>query len=1258
MRLLCLLSLLSICTVSLFAQAGAGTITGIISDPTGAVIAGAPIEAKNVETGAIYRATSTETGNYTLPQLPAGRYELSLSVMGFKKYDRQNLSLAVTQVMRLDIPLEVGSNAETVTVSAEASLLKTENSELAHNVTVSQMQNLPILSVGGNGGTATSGVRNPWAMVQLIPGTQFTSNSSMSINGSTTSYSIRVEGQDANMNDANVIYTQRVQPSVDAIQEVSVQTSNYAAEFGTVGGGIFNVTMKSGTNQYHGNLYDYAVNEVLNAHQPYTGARTAQKRHDYGGTLGGPVRVPKIYNGENRTFFFWSFEQFRENALITAAPGGGFPTVPIPQYRTGDFSPLIPSYGQLVNGVQTPRNITTASGANYVDPLGRTIQSGSIFDPTTQRTVICNSISPSCSSVGASVQVRDQFVSNRIPQTAAYLDPVAQKVLALVPGPLNVPSTQLGQNYQNPWITHRTTEIPSLKVDQQFGSKGHFSGYYGLTGTESQYSSPNGNMEGFPEPITAARGTFIHARTIRLNYDHTLTPTMLLHVGVGYWNEDFDDHAPTTNYDAEKELGLRGATLKRNFPNMVLYTAGTAPTIAQGGMSNLGTSGGIQSVNFEQKPSANLNLSWVHKNHTAKIGGEWRATGYPNYNLASTAGSYTFGTGPTTQSALQGVAGLANNNTGFQLATFMLGYVTAGSVSVPVVSHTGQQQYALFVQDTWKVTRKVTLDLGLRWDYGTYRNETYGRFGNFSTTTPNPSAGGRPGATIYEATCNCNFASNYPYAIGPRIGVAYQIDRKTVFRAGIGVVYSPTSNATGSATSGANAGTPAPNQWLFQLKDGMPTSVRPVWPAFDPANAQIPGTVAAAPTYVDPNAGRPSRQVQWSAGLQREISRNFVIEASYVANRVIWNGGGALASINAISQADLAKYGFTDFTNAQDATLLNTTISNLTTAQRSNLANRGVNLTPYAGFPSTQIVRQALYPYPQYSVTGGVGITPSGAPLGKTWYDSLQTTITKRLSHGLSLNANYTYSKTLDLTASPDIFNRSLGKDLANNDLPHQFRLSAEYTSPKVKFGIFQNKILSYIVSDWGMGWFLQYQSAVAIARPTTNTTIPISQFLGRSPGNAQLIAGQPLYSTDWTDLSGNKHTDELDINCHCYDPTKTIVLNKNAWANIPDGVFGAQQSTIRGLRGVRQPLENVNFSRNFRIRERMSFQIRAEFQNAFNRTRYGTTGSAAVNVGNFQSSPTTNAQTGLYSGGFGTIVPTGGTTGFRTGLLIGRLVF
>jgi len=1252
MRFIRVALILCVCTASVFAQAGAGTITGIVSDATGAVVANAPVEVKNVETGGVYRALSTETGNYTIPQLPTGRYEMSVNVMGFKKYDRQNLSLAVAQVMRIDVPLEIGSNAETVTVTAETSLLKTENSELAHNVTVNQMQNLPILSVGGNGTSATSGVRNPWSLVQLIPGTQFNSNSSMSVNGSSTSYSIRIEGMDATMNDGNVIYTQRIQPSVDAIQEVSVQTSNYAAEFGTVGGGIFNTTMKSGTNQYHGNLYDYAVNEITNAAQPYTNSKTTQRRHDYGGTLGGPVKIPKLYDGRNRTFFFWNFEQFRENALISQAPALGFPTVPIQDYRDGKFGQVI--LGSGLNGAARP--LMANATKVYVDPLGRSYSSGAIFDYTTWTPVTCSTAAvptANCTN-GTLYQVANQFPNNQIP--ASYFDPVAVKILNLVPQPKGVAAGQLVNNYQNPWITHRTTEIPSLKLDQTLGAKGHISLYYGTTGTESQYSSPNGNMEGFPEPITAARGTFIHSRTIRLNYDYTLSPSMLLHLGAGYFNENFDDHAPTTDYNAVTSLGLKGATLNRNFPNFT-----TAASAGTGGMSTLGTSGGIQSQNFEQKPQGNATLSWVKRSHSIKVGSEWRATGYPNHNLAATAGSYTFGVGPTSQPALQGIT-LSQGSTGFAFADFLQGYATAGSVSVPTDYKTGQQQWAIFTQDTWKVTRKLTLDVGVRWDYGLHSREEHGRFGNFSPTLADPSAGGHAGATIYEATCNCNFASNYAYAIGPRIGVAYQINSKTVIRAGVGVVYTPIAVAAATPTSSANAGTPGFDQYLFNLKNGLPSTVHPVWPAFDPANAVLPGNVAGAATFLDPNSGRPSRQVQWSASLQREISRNLVIEASYVANRNVWVSAAGLTALNALSEPYLRSLGFKDFTSATEASLLTTTIANLTATQQSTLAARGITYAPYSGFPTTQTVRQSLYPYPQYSVVAGVGITPSGAPLGKTWYDAMQITVTKRLSHGLSLNANYTYSKALALTSSPDIFNRDLGKTLNSTDLPHQFRLSAEYTTPKVRGGkILGNKLVSYALSDWGVGWFLQYQSAAIIGRPAETTTTPISQFTGRGPGSAQYIPGQPLYSVDWTDYSGVHHTDELDINCHCFDPTKNIVLNPKAWANIPDGQWGAQQDSIRNFRGFRYPQENVNFSRNFRLKERLSLQVRVEFTNAFNRTQLPQPASGGIVPQNFNSAPqtfSTGSNTGLYSAGFGTVVPVTGTANARSGLLIARLQF
>jgi hypothetical protein len=1234
---------------AVYAQGGTGTMTGIVMDSAGAVISGASVQAVRAETGQVYQVSTTETGNYTIAPLPIGKYDLNVTVQGFKKYTHANIQIEVAQILREDVQLEIGTSSESVTVTAEASLLKTESGELSHEVTVTQMQELPILSVGGGGSSATSGFRNPWSVALLIPGTQFVSNSSMNVNGSNTSYSIRVEGMDAQMDGANIIYTQRVQPSVDAIQEVAIQTSNFAAEFGTVGGGLFNVSMKSGSNQLHGNVYDYMVNEALNAHQPYTERRSAQRRHDYGFTAGGPVYIPKVYNGKNRTFFFWSFEQFRENINWHTPPsaiGGGqgtYPTVPIPDYRGGKFAQVIAGSG--VNGV--PRNVQVSAGRDYVDPLGRTIQSGTIFDPLSERSVICSpAITANCAA-GTSVLVRDPFPNNTI--NATRFDKVALAIQdKYIPQPTI--ASQLGQNYSKPWLADRVSNLPSVKIDQQVSSKGRLSGYWQHTGTSSQYSTPNGNMEGFPAPITVARGTFIYTKLIRINYDHTITPTLLGHLGAGYFQQDFDDHAPVTDFDASKELGIYGATMVRTFPQIAF----TPPTLSTGGMSNMGPS--FQGPSKEIKPQANANLSWVRRNHTFKFGSEWRATGYPTYTFTSTSGVFTFGSPATGQTALQNVS-TSQGSTGFSYASYLLGLLTANSLNAPIAAKTGQQQWSLFAQDTWKVTRKLTVDYGLRWDYGTYSREQYGRYGSFAAALPNPSAGGYPGATQYEAVCQCNFAQSYPYALGPRLGVAYQVMPKTVLRGGFGMVYAPVGVVSGSSTNSAAAGTVAFDQFLPVSLSTALLSLHPVWPAFDPASNATPGTVVTAPTYIDPNAARPSRQYQWSFGIQREITRNLVAEASYVANRVVWLSAANLAPLNAVSQQILAKYGFGDFNSASDAALLGATISSLSAAQRAALAARGMSLIPYGGFPTNQTVRQALMPYPQFSTITGVGITPSGAPLGKSWYDSLQVTVTKRLSHGLSLNSNFTWSKALSLTTSPDVFNRELGKTLNTTDLPFQFRISADYITPRIKSGpkAFTNKFVSTLLADWGVGWYSSYQSAAILNRPTsTGGATSIDKFLGRGPGQAQYIAGQPLYSVDWTDLSGVRHTDELDINCHCFDPTKNIVLNPKAWANVPDGRWGAQQGVMRNFRGFRYPQENANISRTIRIKERMNLQLRVEFQNIFNRTQLPQ--PVALTTTNFQSTPT--QANGMYTGGFGAVVPTGGTGNFRTGLLIGRFTF
>ena len=254
------------CALAAFGQTDRGTITGTVSDPAGAVVANAPIEVKNTQTGAAYQAASSETGNYTLPQMPVGVYELTVTVPGFKKFVRQNITVQATQTVRVDVTLEVGSAAESVTVSAETSLLKTESSDVSVNVTGDRLVNLGVLPIG-NGFSSSHGVRNPMAVATLSPGTYFDPNLQVRVNGApSNTESVRVEGQD--VTNGVVTFSQaQTQPSVEALQELTVQSSNFSAEFGQAGAGVFNYTVKSGTNNFHGSLFDYNSNEAYNAAQ-------------------------------------------------------------------------------------------------------------------------------------------------------------------------------------------------------------------------------------------------------------------------------------------------------------------------------------------------------------------------------------------------------------------------------------------------------------------------------------------------------------------------------------------------------------------------------------------------------------------------------------------------------------------------------------------------------------------------------------------------------------------------------------------------------------------------------------------------------------------------------------------------------------------------------------------------------------------------------------------------------------------------------
>lgn len=1192
MRLGHLIVALIVCSLAAWGQTATGSITGTVADPAGAVVANAPLELVNSQTGALYRAATSDTGNFTFSQLPVGVYRLTAAIPGFKTYVRENLGVQTAQLVRVDITLEVGTAAESVTVTAEASMLRTENAEVSVNVTTARLNSLPILGTGAVT-ASTHGVRNPLAASILSAGVYWVPNTIMKVNGApSNTFGIKLDGQDIT-NGVNTSASQaQMQPSVEALEEVSVQASNYAAEFGQAGSGLFQYTTRSGTNTYHGSLYDYWVNEALWAHQSYDHIRNRQRRNDFGGSLGGPVWIPKLYDGHNRTFFFFNLEYFKEATLIS----NQLRTVPTEAYRRGDFTTAM-----------TGRAFT---GTNATDGLGNAMFEGQIFDPLTER------LAPN------GTRARLQFPGNQIPVNR--FDPSAVKYQNLIPPPNVGGPNALINNFLNPFLSDRVTPIPSIKLDHSFSDRLKTSFYFSSTSTEVQYATGFGSSEGFPDTLTATRGTYIYSRTWRANLDYTISPTVLLHFGAGYVVNDFSDRAPITNFDMVAVLGIRGGTLgPDNGARIPVFGASLAPQ-SRGGMSNTGP--GIGQVrNLLQRPTGNLSLSWVTGNHTYKFGGEVRFDGYPSATFSNTSGNFTWSAEQTINTFFQGRA-LGGLFSGFPYASLLLGRVSQVTLAQPTNTRGGRGFWAWFAQDTWKITRKLTFDYGLRWDVFTYPREQYGRSPSFSPTTANPTAGGHPGATIFEASCGCLFAHNYKWAYAPRLGLAYQIEPRTVLRVGFGISYSM-SQGGGQGAAGANQSANAPNfgDPAMILSEGIP--LRPVWPDLRPGLFPTPGTTTGAPPVVDHNYGRPARQWQWSVGLQREVLRDLVVEASYVANRGVWWRSNTLVDYNALRpEILLREYGL-DWSNPADRDILTRNLN-------STLAGRFQNRIPYNGFPVASTVAQSLRPFPQFG-----NLTVIGAPLGKTWYDSLQVKATKRYSYGLDFTLAYTFSKELQLGAETDlggglindVFNRDTNKQLSPSSRPHWMSLAANYTLPK--WG--SRRLVNWLAADWQIGAVLQYGSGFPIPVPG-NLSNNNSATLLRGTW-AQRVPGEPLFLKD--------------LNCHCFDPSTTIVLNPNAWIDTPNGEFSPSAAYYNDFRYQRRPQELLSLGRIFRFKERTTLLVRAEFNNVFNRTQIPNPSTArGANLG--------RAPDGRYNSGFGTINTTGIVTGERQGTIIARLQF
>ncbi|MEP6960801.1 MAG: TonB-dependent receptor, partial [Acidobacteriota bacterium] len=947
---------------------------------------------------------------------------------------------------------------------------------------------------------------------------------------------------------------------------------------------------------------------------------------------------------------FFSYEQYRQ----TTTTANGQTTVPTEAYRQGDFS-CVNAGGAACGGATALPNLTKA-GVAATDPLGRAIPQNGIYDPA------------STFSLPTGEVMRNLYPSSLIPVSS--MDPVARKIQDMLPLARGPNATQLINNYAIPAYSNanRTTS-PSVKIDHQISSSIKLSGYLGVTAT----TQPNGN--GFNQAFTSALATRNKSTTARINYDQTLSPTVLLHVGIGYLYTYNPSIAKTFDQSA---IGLRGYYADL-FPNVT----GIGSLTRGGNLVGLGVSGGSRLL-WDQKPTANASLTWVKNNHNIKMGGEMVLEGFPSRNLAYGHGNFAFSAQQTSLPWENG-QGLSST-TGFGYASFLVGNIIQLTISQPWTTRLGNRALGFFIQDSWKVTRKLTVEYGLRYDYQTYLQETYGRMQNASMSTPNPTVGGRLGATIFEGNlpgrCQCQFGKNYPLAFGPRLSMAYQITDKTVVRTGAGLSYGTApENAQLSSNVGAFYALPAPGYGYAVVPDGMKAGNPAVagnpyglpavtWPNFDAGQFPFRTPAGLPPNQPfiaqDRNAGRPPRILSWSFGLQREVLRNLVVEASYVGNRGVWWTAPALQDMNynALQPKVLKDRYNLDIGLQADRDLL---VAQLTsTAAR----NRGFATPAYPGMPLTQTVAQQLRPFPQFNQ-----LNPYlGPPLGVTWYDSLQVKATQRYSHGLDLQGAFTWQKelTLGVNASTsyltaggsnigvnDVFNRYNNKQISNLSRPFQFVLSATYITPKSPGTGTAMKLLSQAVRDWQIGAVLRYQSGTMIKTPNSNNAL-FAQLLQAngffSTATTQnFVAGQSLFVSS---LTGK----EVDPNCKCFDPTRELVLNKAAWVDPAAGQFGVTSPFLNQYRWQRQPSEALNFGRNFRIaREgKVVLQVRAEFQNVLNRLFLSppSAGNPATNT--TSNGVTTNPFTSnALTAGYGFVNTTnGGAAQPRSGQLVGRITF
>ncbi len=1068
----------------LAAQQSTGTISGTVTDAQDAVVVGAQVEVAHLDTGSVFRTTSNEQGNYIAPGMAVGRYEVRVTMSGFKKAVRSGIVLQVNQNAMVNVTLQVGQLVESVEVTAQASLVDTGSATLGQVVENRRVQELPL-----NGRSAlaltlmTAGVISNSGSTQSGFGDRGIGLSSISINGGPNSMNAQM--LDGNNNTLVYIGDAGVPPAVDAVEEFKVQSGTMSAEYGFTAGGSVNLVTKSGTNNWHGTAYEFLRNDKFDARNTYASKKLPLRYNQFGGSLGGPII-------KNRTFGFFNFEEY---LLRKSTPR--ISTVPISTWRSGDFS-------------------------NYYNAAGALIP---IYDPATLR--------PNPSGSG---QVRDRFPGNLIP--SSRFDPIAMKMLQFWPAPNAAPTNAYTQsnNFVDSGLEKVDWNQMHAKVDHRFNDANSLFVRY----THAEHN-PSGNSIYTDPTVGQDRVDDQTNRNAVVSDTHVFSPTLINNLRVGISRQSFVFQAINAGKDWPSRLGMPAIVPDYQMPD-VNFGFGSIGGQANGTRASL--SWDIQDM-----------VTKIAGNHTLKAGFNLRMMQGGNMQGSGMSGVFRFG--GLTQNP-QATAG-----TGSDMAGFLLGTVSSVYIDSILGNMFEGNSYSFFVNDDWKVSRKLTLNLGLRYDYQPKATERHDGIINFDPEGIDPKTGLK-GTVVFAGVDGQprEWMGADKNDFGPRFGFAYDVfgSGTTVIRGGYGIFYPQVAyrdffgNTQLFSTTNTSYSAPGPGQPIVLLKNGFPYA-----PLKSPGATAGPGALLGlGVTLTEHDPTTPLTQ-QWNFAIQHQF-KDWMVDATYAGNK----GNHFIASGYNLNQIN-------PDVRFQLKQALNDAVPN-----------------PYAGkvpggLGAATISRErSLMKYPYYSSVN-VGSPRNGNYISH----QLQVNVRRSFSNGFLVTFAYTKGKLIS-----DSLNTPVNWNLEQNDIGYQDGLYNRKVNKSLDpLDIAQRGVVSVMYElPFGPGkWY--NPSNAALKRIVGGWQIA---------SIGQMQTGQPLMIRGASNQMANR-PNSTGQSAKIDNPSAQRWFDTTVFVNPPDFTFG---NVGRTLPDVRAPgTFNWDFSaiKNTGITERVSVQFRAEAFNFLN---------------------------------------------------------